>query len=97
MTSLPPPLPCFLRLLQVDRKVLQLEMERLSLGKAADTDRGARQRLSGLDSQLEGGRAGRGWVAVAVAVAVVSCSGLGAAVLHMGNATPRLLSLHSDA
>jgi ATP-dependent Clp protease ATP-binding subunit ClpB len=37
---------------EVDRKVLQLEMERLSLVKAADTDRGARQRLSGLDNQL---------------------------------------------
>ena len=37
---------------EVDRKVLQLEMERLSLVKAADTDRGARQRLAGLDSQL---------------------------------------------
>lgn len=40
---------------QVDRKVLQLEMERLSLVKAADTDRGARQRLAGLDNQLAGG------------------------------------------
>jgi hypothetical protein len=37
---------------EVDRKVLQLEMERLSLVKAADTDRGARQRLAGLDAQL---------------------------------------------
>ncbi len=46
----PHPLP-----VQVDRKVLQLEMERLSLVKAADTDRGARQRLSGLDNQLAGG------------------------------------------
>jgi hypothetical protein len=57
--------PSLPALLQVDRKVLQLEMERLSLGKAADTDRGARQRLSGLDSQLEGGWAGQGWVAAA--------------------------------
>ena len=42
---------------EVDRKVLQLEMERLSLGKAATggSDRGARQRLAGLDSQLAGG------------------------------------------
>jgi ATP-dependent Clp protease ATP-binding subunit ClpB len=37
---------------EVDRKVLQLEMERLSLQKAAPTDRGAASRLSSLDSQL---------------------------------------------
>jgi ATP-dependent Clp protease ATP-binding subunit ClpA len=37
---------------EVDRKVLQLEMEKLSLQKAADSDRGARQRLQGLDAQL---------------------------------------------
>ena len=75
--SLPPSLPA---LLQVDRKVLQLEMERLSLGKAADTDRGARQRLSGLDSQLEGGRGRAGGRRR-------GCSGMGAALLQMRNAT----------
>eukprot|EP00887_Chlorella_sp_A99_P006567 scaffold3.g6567.t1 len=40
---------------EVDRKVLQLEMERLSLTKAAQggQDRGARARLASLDEQLE--------------------------------------------
>ncbi|KAL4458733.1 hypothetical protein ABPG75_013598 [Micractinium tetrahymenae] len=39
---------------EVDRKVLQLEMEKLSLKKAAEgNDRGARQRLAALESQLE--------------------------------------------
>jgi hypothetical protein len=37
---------------EIDRKVLQLEMERLSLSKAAPTDRAARGRLSALEMQL---------------------------------------------
>lgn len=46
---------------QVDRKVLQLEMEKLSLKKAAEgNDRGARQRLAALESQLEGEPGGGG-------------------------------------
>ena len=38
---------------EVDRKVLQLEMEMLSLQKAAPSDRGANARLSGLEAQLK--------------------------------------------
>ena len=37
---------------EVDRRVLQLEMERLSLTKAAAADRGAAQRLGALDAEL---------------------------------------------
>ena len=37
---------------EVDRRVLQLEMERLSLQKAAPTDKGAKTRLQGLDKEL---------------------------------------------
>ncbi|GIL45618.1 hypothetical protein Vafri_2821 [Volvox africanus] len=37
---------------EIDRKVLQLEMERLSLDKAAGSDRGAAARLSALDDEL---------------------------------------------
>jgi len=37
---------------EVDRRVLQLEMERLSLTKAAPNDRGAAARLGALDSEL---------------------------------------------
>uniref|UniRef100_A0A1D1ZY85 Clp R domain-containing protein n=1 Tax=Auxenochlorella protothecoides TaxID=3075 RepID=A0A1D1ZY85_AUXPR len=37
---------------EVDRKVLQLEMERLSLNKAAPSDKGAAARLASLDAQL---------------------------------------------
>uniref|UniRef100_A0A7S0WMW3 Clp R domain-containing protein n=1 Tax=Chlamydomonas leiostraca TaxID=1034604 RepID=A0A7S0WMW3_9CHLO len=37
---------------EVDRKVLQLEMERLSLTKAAPNDRGAKVQLESLDSEL---------------------------------------------
>lgn len=37
---------------EVDRRVLQLEMERLSLQKAATTDRGAAARLGSLDAEL---------------------------------------------
>lgn len=37
---------------EVDRRVLQLEMERLSLQKAAPTDRGAASRLQSLESEL---------------------------------------------
>ncbi|KAI8473008.1 MAG: ClpB chaperone, Hsp100 family [Monoraphidium minutum] len=37
---------------EVDRKVLQLEMERLSLGKAAPKDKGAASRLTALDAEL---------------------------------------------
>lgn len=39
---------------EVDRRVLQLEMERLSLQKAAPTDRGAAARLSSLEAELDG-------------------------------------------
>mmetsp|Transcript_29892 Transcript_29892/g.66115 ORF Transcript_29892/g.66115 Transcript_29892/m.66115 type:complete len:1085 (+) Transcript_29892:60-3314(+) len=38
---------------EIDRKVLQLEMERLSLNKAATNDRGAAARLAGLDAELQ--------------------------------------------
>jgi ATP-dependent Clp protease ATP-binding subunit ClpB len=38
---------------EIDRRVLQLEMERLSLRKAAPSDRGAAARLAGLDAELE--------------------------------------------
>ena len=38
---------------EIDRKVVQLEMERLSLAKAAPTDRGAAARLSSLEATLE--------------------------------------------
>ncbi|KAL6751303.1 ClpB chaperone, Hsp100 family [Haematococcus lacustris] len=38
---------------EVDRKVLQLEMERLSLGKAAAKDRAAAARLATLDAELK--------------------------------------------
>jgi ATP-dependent Clp protease ATP-binding subunit ClpB len=38
---------------EIDRRVLQLEMERLSLRKAAPSDRGAAARLAALDSELE--------------------------------------------
>lgn len=37
---------------EVDRRVLQLEMERLSLQKAAPTDRGAASRLKSLEDEL---------------------------------------------
>ncbi|KAK9861322.1 hypothetical protein WJX84_009348 [Apatococcus fuscideae] len=37
---------------EIDRKVLQLEMERLSLSKAAANDKAASGRLKGLDKQL---------------------------------------------
>ncbi|GLC34593.1 Chaperone protein ClpB3, chloroplastic [Pleodorina starrii] len=37
---------------EIDRKVLQLEMERLSLDKAAGSDRGAAARLASLDTEL---------------------------------------------
>ncbi|GLI64128.1 hypothetical protein VaNZ11_007308 [Volvox africanus] len=37
---------------EIDRKVLQLEMERLSIEKAAGSDRGAAARLSALDDEL---------------------------------------------
>jgi ATP-dependent Clp protease ATP-binding subunit ClpB len=37
---------------EVDRRVLQLEMEKLSLQKAAPTDRGAASRLGALDAEL---------------------------------------------
>ncbi|KXZ44338.1 hypothetical protein GPECTOR_69g431 [Gonium pectorale] len=37
---------------EIDRKVLQLEMERLSLQKAAGSDRGAAARLATLDGEL---------------------------------------------
>ncbi|GLC34590.1 Chaperone protein ClpB3, chloroplastic [Pleodorina starrii] len=37
---------------EIDRKVLQLEMERLSLDKAAGSDRGAAARLTALDEEL---------------------------------------------
>ncbi|KAK2079455.1 Chaperone protein ClpB1 [Prototheca wickerhamii] len=37
---------------EVDRKIIQMEMERLSLHKAAPTDRGAAARLADLDEQL---------------------------------------------
>ena len=39
---------------EVDRRVLQLEMERLSLQKAAPTDRGAAARLGALEAELLG-------------------------------------------
>jgi len=39
---------------EIDRKVLQLEMERLSLSKAPGTDRAAKGRLAALDRDLEG-------------------------------------------
>jgi ATP-dependent Clp protease ATP-binding subunit ClpA len=46
---------------EVDRRVLQLEMERLSLAKAAPTDRGAAARLGDIERQLAGdGARGRG-------------------------------------
>jgi len=38
---------------EIDRRVLQLEMERLSLRKAAPSDRGAAARLAALDAELE--------------------------------------------
>ena len=38
---------------EIDRRVLQLEMERLSLRKAAPSDRGAAARLAALDGELE--------------------------------------------
>ncbi len=39
--------------LQIDRKVIQLEMERLSLSKAADNnDKAAKSRLAVLDAEL---------------------------------------------
>jgi ATP-dependent Clp protease ATP-binding subunit ClpB len=37
---------------EIDRKVVQLEMERLSLAKAAPSDRGAAARLASLEAQL---------------------------------------------
>lgn len=37
---------------EIDRKVLQLEMERLSLTKAAATDKAAASRLAALDGEL---------------------------------------------
>ncbi|GLI64087.1 hypothetical protein VaNZ11_007259 [Volvox africanus] len=37
---------------EIDRKVLQLEMERLSIEKAAGSDRGAAARLSAVDDEL---------------------------------------------
>ncbi|CAL5220448.1 g2466 [Coccomyxa viridis] len=37
---------------EIDRKILQLEMERLSLAKAAAADKTAKQRLGQLDTQL---------------------------------------------
>ena len=42
---------------ELDRRILQLDMERLSLSKAAAKDRPAAARLHGLDSELEGLRA----------------------------------------
>ena len=41
-----------LHLDEIDRKVLQLEMERLSLTKAAPADKPAAARLAALDTQL---------------------------------------------
>lgn len=41
-----------LQLDEIDRKVLQLEMERFSLNKAATTDKAAKARLAALDSEL---------------------------------------------
>ncbi|KAG2435116.1 hypothetical protein HXX76_007201 [Chlamydomonas incerta] len=38
---------------EIDRKVLQLEMEKLSLTKAANSDRAAASRLAALDAELE--------------------------------------------
>jgi ATP-dependent Clp protease ATP-binding subunit ClpB len=38
---------------EVDRRVVQLEMERLSLQKAAPTDKGARSRLESINSQID--------------------------------------------
>lgn len=38
---------------EVDRRVVQLEMERLSLQKAAPTDRGAASRLTSINSEIE--------------------------------------------
>ena len=42
---------------EIDRRVVQLEMERLSLAKAAPTDRGAAARLASLEAQLATQRA----------------------------------------
>jgi ATP-dependent Clp protease ATP-binding subunit ClpB len=38
---------------EVDRRVVQLEMEKLSLQKAAPTDKGARSRLESINSQID--------------------------------------------
>jgi ATP-dependent Clp protease ATP-binding subunit ClpB len=38
---------------EIDRKVLQLEMERFSLSKGADSDKAAKARLKGIDKQLK--------------------------------------------
>jgi ATP-dependent Clp protease ATP-binding subunit ClpB len=38
---------------ELDRRILQLDMERLSLAKAAAKDRAAAERLNGLDTELE--------------------------------------------
>lgn len=38
---------------EVDRRVVQLEMERLSLQKAAPTDKGARSRLESINAQID--------------------------------------------
>jgi ATP-dependent Clp protease ATP-binding subunit ClpB len=45
---------------ELDRRILQLEMERLSLAKAAPKDRTAGERLKGLDEELEGLRERQG-------------------------------------
>ncbi|KAK9904142.1 hypothetical protein WJX75_005374 [Coccomyxa subellipsoidea] len=42
-----------LHLDEIDRKILQLEMERLSLAKASQNDKTAKMRLGGLDQQLK--------------------------------------------
>lgn len=39
---------------ELDRRILQLEMERVSLSKAAGKDRGAAGRLGALDRELDG-------------------------------------------
>jgi ATP-dependent Clp protease ATP-binding subunit ClpB len=38
---------------ELDRRILQLDMERLSLAKAAAKDRAAAERLNGLDTELD--------------------------------------------
>lgn len=48
ITSKPLPLD------ELDRRILQLEMERVSLSKAAGKDRGAAARLGTLDGELSG-------------------------------------------